>query len=861
MAEQKLNIVFTGDVSQLTKAIQSAEAELTSFENTLKDSLGTEAFASINQSVDQLRQKFKSIGSIDIKANPQQALTAINEVFTDISKLKSNELVLKANNKQALDAIAQLQSFANNIKGTISVDIDRSQLTADIEKIKQEIASIEALKIEPDVSTVQLDLFNKNIDQLKVRLAELERINVTIDTSLDTSKLQNLLKPLSTQVSVGVNTKQAEVEIQALIERVRDLKGKDILINLDGTQVVRTIEAIEKELLGLQTRLKVATDPKEIGKLTQSLQVLKNSLSSANANQFSSTMSRAQNATFAFSQVLREAPAFAFSFQTGLLALSNNLPILADRFKEARASGLSFGRIFTDMGKSLFSLPGILSIASTAAIFLAGAFNKTGKAAKTFADDLSDVRDVISDSTASVQGDIARVQALANAFKLSEGSLERQKRIITELQEVNENYFGDLKAGVSTYDDITKAANAYSDALVQEAVIKGLSNAISKLSEQLGDATIAYADATKAADDQRKALEKIKKENATVVQGLTAQNREVNTAANKYNNLQGAMNKAGLEVGKINTRIEEFRKLINLRVFEQLKIKPLVDPKTGEDFKNATDDIVARARLFVKQFGDTFVLPDLDESFTNTKDIILKASRKLFDDLANGKLKIKIPIQVITETDFLPEPDTKPLSQAEVDRLQKLYFDQLKEAFDKKFVFDPSIALAIDNENIRRQFSDAIRNADFQGAIEAIDLDPKTLGLQGLNDSLKQSALLINETLTPAFQNLFDAIIAGEDPIKAFFDSIVQSINKVIQRLIQAAIQAAILSAISGGTSSFGGLFKGLLGLGSVAAPSGGGFIGGVGGSQAAPSLTARVSGTDLLFVLNQGQNIVGRSG
>ena len=283
MAEQKLNIVFTGDVSQLNKAIQSAEAELTAFENKLKDSLGTEAFASINQSVDNLRNKFKTLSSIDIKANPQQALTAINEVLTGVAKIKSSEVFLKANNKEALAAIQQVESFARSIRATIDVGFDSSEITGKIEDLKGKLTGLEA---DVSVKVTGLDKLNAEILEVKSELNELTNKKIFIDT--DTSKAQERIKILEAQllrlekISVSpditieskgrvdtlaadirkqLSTLRAEVEITAdtadLDKKISDLRGK--LTTLEG-QV--TIEAVGLEQVNadlLKTRSLINT--------------------------------------------------------------------------------------------------------------------------------------------------------------------------------------------------------------------------------------------------------------------------------------------------------------------------------------------------------------------------------------------------------------------------------------------------------------------------------------------------------------------------------------------------------------------------------------------------------------------------
>lgn len=68
------------------------------------------------------------------------------------------------------------------------------------------------------------------------------------------------------------------------------------------------------------------------------------------------------NATFALSQLLREAPSFAFSFQTGLLGISNNIPILVDQIQALnKVTGNGF-KSFSILAKSLFSVNNLLTI-------------------------------------------------------------------------------------------------------------------------------------------------------------------------------------------------------------------------------------------------------------------------------------------------------------------------------------------------------------------------------------------------------------------------------------------------------------------------------------------------------------------
>lgn len=792
MADQKLNIIFTGDVSQLNKAMQSVESELTKLDAKLKDSLGAEGFAQINKQVDLLRQKFTALQAIDIKANPQQALTAINEILVDISKLKSNELIITSDNTDVLSDINEIQTRLRDVKSNIKVSAD-----------------------------------------------------------LDTSRLETLIKPLSTSVNLDVNTKAAEAELKALITQVNALKGKDILININGTQVIRTVEAIEKELLQLQARLKSATNPADVIKLTQQLQVLKNSLSTTNTNQFSSSMNRAQNATFAFSQVLREAPAFAFSFQTGILALSNNLPILADRFKEARAAGLSTGSIFRDMAKSLVSLPGLLTIASTALIFFGDKLFNSGNKAEDAAEKIRSYGEIVGESTAGVQGDIAQINALVNAFKESEGSFDKQNRIIKELKSTNEAYFGDLKAGKTTFEQITAAANKYTEALVAQAVVKGFSDEISKVSTELSKQKEKLKPLAIGLADVNKQLQKIRDPQARERQRATNfYTLEFAKQLEVVENLQAEFNRLGTEMQGA--------------VASALKFKPLKgDPLP----KDETDKIIARARAFVKQFGEVFVTPDLDESFTNTRDKILAASKKLLDDVRKKNLKIKLPLTVDlftnTETNVPIEITIDPnfkLSDDIRERIIKEIESQLKpidEAIDVTFL---SKDQAKQIDDLTKQFVElgdrglrALQKIDFTDVNKGIAYGK--VALSRLNEELQitqEFSLAVGESFAAAF----NALLEGENPIKAFFKSIIAELQRLIAKIIATKIAMGILKlAFPGGGSAIGAI------LGGAGNQANFGFGGGSGLRAFDVNITGSVinRGTDQIISFSNGGRSLGR--
>jgi hypothetical protein len=128
-----------------------------------------------------------------------------------------------------------------------------------------------------------------------------------------------------------------------------------------------------------------------------------------------------------------------------------------------------------------------------------------------------------------------------------------------------------------------------------------------------------------------------------------------------------------------------------------------------------------------------------------------------------------------------------------------------------------------------------------------------------------------------AVDQAFNALANGQDPLEA----LKQSLKQLLIQLAKAAVFALILSAVSGGAGAAGGLsfltaFKGLLGFkASGGGVRGGGafmvgengpelFVPGANGAMVnnnalrgagAGSLTATVSGNDLLFIMSKAAN------
>lgn len=181
----------------------------------------------------------------------------------------------------------------------------------------------------------------------------------------------------------------------------------------------------------------------------------------------------------------------------GFIGIQNNLNPLLESFQRLRAETGSNRLALRALGSSLIGAGGIglaLSVVSSAIVIfqngIAGFNKKTKEAAdrsKEFVESLKSVADVAGQSAAGVQGQITQVQALANVVTNANNSYDQRASALRELQQINKSYFGDLKLEESQMGTLTARVNEYTQALVQQAVVKGFETELGKVSTGLYD--------------------------------------------------------------------------------------------------------------------------------------------------------------------------------------------------------------------------------------------------------------------------------------------------------------------------------------------------------------------------------------
>ena len=237
--------------------------------------------------------------------------------------------------------------------------------------------------------------------------------------------------------------------------------------------------------------------------------------------------------SFSIQQVARELPSLAISPQTFFLAISNNLPILADqlaltrqRVKELKAEGQSFTPVWKQVIKSIISWQTLL-VAGITVLTLYGkeitewvgslfkgeqAFDAAKQAAEQF-------HATMTEGAISAQAEITKLDLLYRAATDVAKPCNERKKAVERLQEIYPAYFGNMSEEQVMVGDAISAYNNLRDAIIEAAQARAAQEVITEKSKDIkyieftGDAYKNYANALK---EYNKAYEEYLERNKTI---------------------------------------------------------------------------------------------------------------------------------------------------------------------------------------------------------------------------------------------------------------------------------------------------------------------------------------------------------
>ena len=366
--------------------------------------------------------------------------------------------------------------------------------------------------------------------------------------------------------SVGKNVDDVETQTQQLISALKLVRAEQIKqleankqAGKNYTQEAANVQALTGQINGLKAGLKDLQKTKEEVAKTPSIDI-----------DTEAVTRKTNNLKMQFSQVARELPSLAMGPQMFILAISNNLPMLADAIADVRkqnellkASGQKGVPVWKQLASSLFST----QTALVAAISLGIVFAK----------------------------DIANwVKELING-----------KKAIDNNKEALENY---------------KKAMLDSQQAAQEEIV------------QLNLLYQAAVDSSKGMNERISAVKELKKEFPQYFKNLSDEEVLVGKAADKYNELATAIMASAKAQAAKETLIKNSKEILDLesKITEEYKKQELNEVKRTEAVGKLKE---GQNRTFLPVSNDVIdaVNRDYDRFFNQSEEKITEWRKKIYD--------------------------------------------------------------------------------------------------------------------------------------------------------------------------------------------------------------------------------------
>lgn len=387
--------------------------------------------------------------------------------------------------------------------------------------------------------------------------------------------------------SVGKNVDDVENQTLKLIDALKLVRAEQIKqleankqAGKNYTQEAANVQALTGQINGLKAGLKDLQKTKEETAKTPSIDI-----------DTEAVTRKTNNLKMQFSQVARELPSLAMGPQMFILAISNNLPMLADAIADVRKQNELLGNKGVPVWKQLASAVFSWQTALVAAISLGIVF---GKDIANWVSSLFKAKKELSETqqlqeslnTSRRKGgeaaseESAKLRILYTASQDTSKSMRERNKAVDELQKMYPDYFGKLSneailAGnaASAYDELTKAIIRKGQAQAAEDIVADyskrnfqLQRGINADSQWVNQMRSAYEAALKQREGMR--------QNAlTVNQSSFMTNRTLSGDSNaekiieEYERRMENIRKSSEEIAKNNKTVEGIVKQIDTSAY------------------------------------------------------------------------------------------------------------------------------------------------------------------------------------------------------------------------------------------------------------------------------------------------------
>lgn len=534
------------------------------------------------------------------------------------------------------------------------------------------------------------------------------------------------------------------------------------------------------------------------------------------------TSNQATNALGNLSRVAQDAP-------YGFIGIANNLNPLLESFQRLKVSTGSTGGALKALGSSLAGAGGLglaLGIGSSLLVLFGDKIFGAGKKAKEAAKEVDEAYKAAANSVA--QQAVKLTSLVGIVQNVNAKYADKQKALAAINQEYG-NYIKNLDLEKVTLNNVADAYDKIIDAMLRQAVVKGLQDEISKKVEETAKQIIkievaeqkrvaAVDKATVAQKQQLSQAEKVRIEqqgfNKAVNDGYIAQQRNEQATMTSMK----ALDNYDAVLKRTKDRLkEELAPLLNLtKSFDDLNLSLDKTKKAKDSF----NDIISKAKEIANYLKDSFFKIEYEFDPRDDKATAFKKAQNFLNDVAAGNLKIKKnifdfgftepPASLLEQTVTDPIADAiskgifaglngpipvSSLSTKMIQDISKKYSALFAEIGAKMPDVDFELSPVTNEENLQRELDKAKLEVP-------VYLNPSIKQGTSFADALKQSLKSLNEQfvqivadfkngIANAFANgVGDAVSGGG--FESLFAGITTAVGGAMQSLGTAMIAYGI---------------------------------------------------------------------
>lgn len=453
---------------------------------------------------------------------------------------------------------------------------------------------------------------------------------------------------------------------------------------------------------------------------------------------------RGRLVAFAFGQVLRDAGFFAQDFRLGILAISNNIPILIDQL--VLLSGVSQAA-----GSALSLLGSLLTAGLTIWAYSSDGIKKNRESIDDYIKSLDDLREAQLKGRIDADSEIRSLELLRKAAQDETFSRKERLKAVKELQDRFPDYYGNLSAetimagkDANAHRELALAITAVADAKAREELIKE-----NRKVELTDNQKLIDLQAERVRLQNR--LNELRAAPTGISGSKTGENQQVLEEIRKINNDLLKNEREIFTIAKERNKARENSKNLEQGILDILKKQKSILPITGDfgepieavsNLESELDKIFSKSKL---NLFDTSLIQFLPEDY----------KQKQLDDLADFYGDIQALI----------DKNLGPIATG----------DQITEATDALYV-------PFDKQKAEENFKKWKENFD---AISSI--------YEEFNQNLDQ--ILLNGTvniLSNGAEAIGEALARGGNVAEAAGKSMWLAFATILQQLGQVAIQTGL---------------------------------------------------------------------